>query len=80
MVAAASTEIMQLFHALVPVIGCTFAAEVHPVHSVRLPFALPRETVPSCMGQFLTVAKLMATSHENYVSVDQSTPAADEET
>ncbi|KAK1137019.1 hypothetical protein K0M31_001547 [Melipona bicolor] len=27
MVAAASTEIMQLFHALVPVIGCTFAAE-----------------------------------------------------
>lgn len=49
-----------------------------PVHSVRLPFALPRETAPSCVDQFLTVAKLMATSRENYVSAPRSTPAADE--
>jgi hypothetical protein len=50
-VAAASTEIMQLFHARAPVIGCTFAAEVAHRLSVR---SLGRETLRCCPGQFLS--------------------------
>jgi len=46
-VAAASTEIMQLFHARAPVIGCTFAAEAANTSSSS---ALGRETLRRCPG------------------------------
>jgi len=58
-VAAASTEIMQLFHARAPVIGCTFAAEAANTGSrSRDITTLPRAN--------FSVTKLMATSDENY--------------
>lgn len=51
--AATFTEIMQLFHALLPVIGCTFAAEVHRHYYGDWRYAFARETMLRCSGQFL---------------------------
>lgn len=62
MVAAASTEIMQLFHARAPVIGCTFAAEAAHGLFVRSSVAGHYDVARANFS----VTKLMATSDENY--------------
>jgi len=60
--AAASTEIMQLFHARAPVIGCTFAAEAAHRLFVRSSVAGHYDVARANFS----VTKLMATSDENY--------------
>lgn len=69
--AAASTEIMQLFHARAPVIGCTFAAEAANTGSSS---ALGRETLRRCLRANFSVTKLKATSDENYPFFPRSPP------